>query len=205
MIGIDISPLLKINRLLVTGELGCDLKLGSGINIVKAESYSNDDTETNDCGKTTFANLIKYGLGDRDRFTKGEIAQKIQFIFLEVEINSKVFTIRRDLNKPGARVSIFENPIDLAFDYESPNILVDPKTPFSDFLLGELGIPNLKISRSTKPGSIPQSVTFQEFLRVLYMDQKNSFQEFMYQVQPDWMKGKTVQILLGMSKKRWKS
>ena len=82
----------------------------------------------------------------------------------------------------------------------SPNILVDPKTPFSDFLLGELGIPNLKISRSTKPGSIPQSVTFQEFLRVLYMDQKNSFQEFMYQVQPDWMKGKTVQILLGMSK-----
>ncbi len=200
MIGIDNSPLLKINRLLVSGELGCDIRLSSGINIVKAESFGDDDRETNDCGKTTFTNLIKYGLGDRDRFSSGEIAQKIQYLFLEVNLNNKIFTIRRDLNKPGSRVGIFENSYQSTFEYDNPSILVDPKTPFSDFILGELEIPNLKISRSTRPGSQPLSVTFQEFLRLLYMDQKNSFQEFMYKVQPEWMKGKTVQILLGMSK-----
>lgn len=184
----------------MTGELGCDIKFGSGINIVKAESLGGDNRTSNDCGKSTFTNLIKYGLGDRDQFSRGDISRRIQLIFLEIEMNRKVFTIRRDLNKPGARVAIFQDFYQSIYDFEEPSFLVDPKTPFSDFLLNELKIPQLKIPRSTKPGSKPQSVTVQEYLRVWYMDQKNSFQEIMYKVQPDWMKGKTIEILLGMAK-----
>jgi uncharacterized protein YydD (DUF2326 family) len=108
MIGIDASPLLKIRRVIVTGELGCDIKLDSGINIIKGEAYSGDIRASNDCGKTIFMNLIKYGLGERERFSTGEIAKKIDIIFLEVELNGSVFTIARKLNMPAARVSIYE-------------------------------------------------------------------------------------------------
>ncbi len=200
MIGIDSSPLLKINRVIVTGELGCDIKLGSGLNIIKGESIAGNPTSSNDCGKTTFTNLIKYGLGDRDRFGEGVIMNKVDLLFLEVILNDHVVTIRRDLNKPGARAGIFLSKYDERFASQEPNILVDPTTRFSDYLLKQLQIPNLRISMSDKPGSKPASITFQYFMRLFYMDQKNSFQEIMNKVQPVWLKGKLVEILLGMAK-----
>lgn len=200
MIGVDISPLLKINRVVVTGELGCDIELRSGINIIKAEAYMGDTTASNDCGKTTFTNLIKYGLGDRNRFSTGELAKKIDQLFLEIELNDEVLTIRRDLNKFAARIHIFQHTYHPHIMYDTPDIQVDPQTPFSDLLLERLGIPRVSVPLSKKPGSFPVPITMQNFLRILYMDQKNSFQEIMYKVQPEWLKRKTVEILLGMSK-----
>ncbi len=200
MIGIDTSPLLKINRVIVTGELGCDIKLGSGVNIIKGENFIGDPTSSNDCGKTTFTSLIKYGLGDRGRFSSGSIAARINFLFLEISINNQTITIRRNLNKPSARLGIFQNEYDKQFSSQEPEILVYPQTPFSDYLLEKLGIPNLRIPLSSKPGTQPTPITFQTFMRLLYMDQKNSFQEIMNKVQPDWLKGKIVEIMLGMAK-----
>lgn len=74
-----------------------------------------------------------------------------------------------------------------------------PLTPYSDFLLGKLGIPIVKVPMSGTPNSSPRPVTFQDFMRVLYMDQKNSFQEILNKVQPEWYKTKIIQILLGLS------
>ncbi len=196
----NLSPLLKINRIIVTGELGCDIKLGSGINIVKGESFLGDIASSNDCGKTTFTDLIKYGLGDRDRFNSGSIAEKIGLLFLEVNANDETITIRRHLNKPDARVGIFLGKYDSQFSSKEPDFLVAPNTSFSDYLLEKLGIPNLRIPLSTKPGTQPTPITFQNYMRLFYMDQKNSFQEIMYRVQPEWLKGKIVEILLGMAK-----
>ncbi len=200
MIETDNSPLLKINRVIVTGELGCDIKLGSGLNIIKAESIAGNPTSSNDCGKTTFTNLIKYGLGDRDRFGEGVIMNKVDLLFLEVILSDQTVTIRRDLNKPAARAGIFLSKYDERFASQEPDILVNPGTPFSDYLLEQLRIPNLRLPMSDKPGSQPIPITFQTFMRLLYMDQKNSFQEIMNKVLPLWLKGKIVEILLGMAK-----
>ena len=200
MIGINESPLLKIKRVVVSGNLGCDISLDSGINIVKGEGIADDPTASNECGKSTFTDLIKYGLGDRDRFSSGSIAQEINLLFLEVEINGQIFTIRRDLNKPSARVAIFSGNYEPGLGFQEPEMLVIPTTPFSDHLLELLGIPNLRIPLSNKPGSQPQPITLQTFMRLLYMDQENSFQRIMNKVQPEWLKGKAVEILLGMAK-----
>jgi hypothetical protein len=200
MIGIDTSPILKINRVIVTGELGCDIKLGSGLNIIKADPYEGDASASNDCGKTTFTDLIKYGLGDRDRFDTGELSSKISELFLEIKINDEIFTIQRSLTSPYARLSIFQSAFESNMEYHLPALKIDPQTPYSDYLLERIGIPRIRIPRSTKPGSQPIPISLQDFLRVLYMDQKNSFQEIMNKVQPEWLKTKIVQILLGMAK-----
>lgn len=198
MIGIDTSPLFKVKRVIVTGELGCDIKLDSGINIIKGEAYNGDIRASNDCGKTIFMDLIKYGLGEREKFSTGEIARDINMVFLEIELNYSIFTIARKLNMPGARVSIYEGPYQSEL-VRRPYIQISPETPYSDFLLEQLGIPCIRIPLSQKPGSPIRPITFQDFMRVFYMDQKNSFQEIMHGVQPDWLKAKIIQILLGMS------
>lgn len=198
MIGIDTSPLLKIKKVVVTGELGCYIKLDSGINIIRGEAYEGDIKASNDCGKTVFMNLIKYGLGERDRFSTGEIARKIDMVFLEIELNGSIFTIARKLNMPGARISIYEGSYQSEL-IRKPYMQIDAETPYSNFLLRQLGIPCIQIPQSQKPGAPIRPITFQDFMRVFYMDQKNSFQEILYRVQPDWLKTKILQILLGMS------
>jgi hypothetical protein len=200
MIGIDSSPLLKIRRVVVTGELGCDIKLDNGINIIKGESFQGDISASNNCGKTLFTDLIKYGLGDRDKFTSGDIAEKIQTLALEVELNNKIFTIIRDLKSYSARLSIYEASYEKDIELREPSFQTDPKTTYSDFLLDQLNIPKVRVPISNKPGATIRPITFQDFMRVFYMDQKNSFQEILNKVSPEWLKTKTFKILLGMSK-----
>lgn len=200
MIGIDSSPFLKIKRVIVTGELGCDVKLHSGLNVIKGEAFKGDISASNNCGKTLFAELIKYGLGDRDKFTSGDISQKIQTLILEIELNNKAFTIVRDLNSYSARLSIYDAEYTENIELKQPSYQTDPKTNYSDFLLEELGIPNIKVPLSNKPGAQIKPITFQDYLRAFYMDQKNSFQEVLNKVSPPWLKTKILQILLGMAK-----
>jgi hypothetical protein len=202
MIGVNTSPLLKINRVVVTGDLGCDVRLSPGINIIKGEAYQGDSSTSNNCGKTLFTDLIKYGLGDRDRFSPGDISEKIDTLLLEIELNGKLMTISRGLNTPATRVAIYFNQYQNNLELQEPNFLVTPTTDFSNFLLEHLNIPNVRIPQSNKPGATIKPITFQDFMRVFYMDQKNSFQEILYKVQPDSFKTKTLKILLGLSKEQ---
>jgi len=200
MIGIDSSPLIKIRRVIVTGKLGCDIKLGNGLNIIKGEPFQGDISASNNCGKTLFTDLIKYGLGDRDKFTSGDIAEKIQSLTLEIELNNKTFTIIRDLKSYSARLSIYEASYEKDIEIKQPSFQTEPKTSYSDFLLDQLNIPKTRVPFSNKPGAEIKSITFQDFMRVFYMDQKNSFQEILNKVSPEWLKTKMLKILLGMSK-----
>jgi hypothetical protein len=192
-------PFLKVNRVVVTGKLGCDITLRSGVNVIKAEAYHRDITASNDCGKTTFTDLIKYGLGDTDRFDSGTLSEQIDELFLEIELNGTLLTIRRDLNKPGTRASFYRSGYNPVITLNDPDNTVEPGTPMSNFLLEELGMPRISVPQSNRPGANTITITLKYLLRLLYMDQKNSFQEIMNKV-PDNLKRKLVEILLGISK-----
>jgi len=195
----DRSPQLVIRRVRVTGQLGCDIRLQTGLNIVKGEVLEHDATTSNNCGKSTFTDLIKYGLGDRDRFSDGEIAKQIDQLLLEVSCNGEILTIQRDLNRPSARVYIYEGETGNRPEKSDADHKLSPQTPFSDFLLERLGMPMIMISKSTRPGTNASPVTFQMYMRLFYMDQVNSFQRILNKVQPEWLATRMVEILLGLT------
>jgi hypothetical protein len=196
---LDKSPQLVIRRVRVTGRLGCDIRLHAGLNIVKGEVLEQDAATSNNCGKSTFTDLIKYGLGDRDRFSDGEIAKQIDQLLLEISCNGEILTIQRDLNRPTARVHIYEGETSNRPEKSDADYKLSPQTPFSDFLLERLGMPRIMISKSTRAGTNPSPVTFQTYMRLFYMDQVNSFQRILNKVQPEWLGIRMVEILLGLT------
>jgi hypothetical protein len=192
------APLLRVCRVIVTGELGCDIRLRKGINVIQADAYSGDKSTTNDCGKSTFAELVKYGLGGREPFKLGKLAGKVDRLYLEIAVNEETFTIQRMLQSPGAKMHIYRRAYDLSLPSEGTDLHLAPDTPFSDFLLEELGIPNIGVSTSNSLTAQIRRVNFPDILHVLYMNQIESFGEILRALQPDSFRLTLLQILLGM-------
>ncbi len=192
------TPLLQIRRVVVTGELGCDIRLRKGINVIKADANQGDLTSTNDCGKSLFAELVKYGLGGREPFRLGRLAGKVDRLYLEIAINQEAITIQRILKSPGAKIHVYRRVYDPSLPSEGTDIHLDPEKPFSDFLLEELGIPNSSVSASSSPTAQIRRVSFADILHVLYMNQIDSFGEILRNLQPEAFRITLLQILLGM-------
>src|SRR5437867_3612243 len=106
------SPSLVIRRLVVTGNLSCDLRFNRGINILQAVQTDNDPRSTNSCGKTSLVELIQYGLGrrysSRDDFQFASIISQLKTLWMEVQLNDRVITIERSMQEFTARVRVRE-------------------------------------------------------------------------------------------------
>jgi len=163
------SPKLVINKLILKGhEKDYVVSFSLGINIIYGDS---------DSGKSSILNLIDYLLGAKKIYMYEEIEKHGKYALLEVELNDKTYTIKRDIFKPEDFIEVFstgiENIDDLFPALYGPNYQKEgPAGYFSDFLLSALNIPLVKIKQSpTKADSDLTRLSFRDIFKYCYLDQ----------------------------------
>ena len=138
-------------------------RLGDGINILEGE---------NGTGKTTFSELLYYGLGGRvDSFLRtarerhAEItSDKENFVELEVEAGGVAFKLRRFIDTNDIGVEDDRGSVEVLSVFRSSN---SPRT-FSDWLLERLSIEPVTVyAVSDYSGKI----SFNDLARLIYHDQ----------------------------------
>lgn len=165
------KPLLEIKRLLIYSEglVAYDEVFHSGINIIRGKNSS---------GKSTISNFIFYGLGgDFQNWTT--YAQKCDKVYLEVEINNAIITLRRNIEiKSKQGMSIFYGDIETATKkadegwFLFPYSQSDNRSSFSNILFSALDFPELK-------GDVDSNITMHQILRLIYIDQKSNTESLM--------------------------
>ena len=158
-----ISPYFKILKMLViskSGSISYNQEFHSGVNIIRGHNSS---------GKSTIANLIFYGLGgDFSHWT--DSAQDLDLIFLEVEFNNKIVTLKRNIRSSKRNpMYLYWDILEKAFlDNANWTYLSYRKTKdissFSDILFDLLNFPNVK-------SDLDEKITMHQILRLLYIDQ----------------------------------
>lgn len=116
---------LYLNRLLVyPSEKEIDVTFRKGLNIILAKDAGTENNNTrNSVGKSTFIDLINYGLGKENFLADDKKAAKdrmeLMQLYLEFSIGEKRYTIQRGIIN-GQLISIYENWVinDLINGYE---------------------------------------------------------------------------------------
>jgi hypothetical protein len=151
---------------------------------VYAEKSHKDPRSTNRCGKTSLIELIQYGLGrrsdDRKKFYFAPILNKLQTLWLEVEINGASLTIERSLSELSAKLGVREGPYVPGIE-KSPSEMVSVED-MSDLMLASLGIP--KVAVKTAKGD-PSPLTFPSLMRAFILHQEDSFGAILDKIIPD--------------------
>ena len=163
------SPKLIINKLLLVGrEKNYSVNFHDGLNII----YGDSDT-----GKSSILNLIDYLLGSKEVYMYDEIERHGKYAMLEVSLNDRVYTIKRDIFNFKENIEVYASEmesIDKVFPLEySPNYDKEgPSGYFSDFLLSSLNIPIIKVKQSpTKIDSKMVRLSFRDIFKYCYFDQ----------------------------------
>ncbi|WP_406405327.1 hypothetical protein [Streptomyces sp. NBC_01643] len=165
----------------------------------EVEEYAFDTTKLNillgvrNSSKTTTLRVIDYCLGDRGTPVKAlnaAVVDKYQALSVEVRINGRPYAITRNLTR-GSLSKVYIDDAELTAD------------AFSDWILAELGWPNLNIPLGLNPATAPSltPLSFRNTLRHIYRDEgswisfANKEQEFMRQA--------VVSQLLGYAPRRY--
>jgi hypothetical protein len=192
------SPLLLIRRVVVKGDLSCDLRLDRGLNIVQAVPSNGDPKSTNRSGKTALIELIQHGLGKtHDSIAKwhfGSIINKLQTLWLEIEVNGEIFTIERSLRAINAAAAIRNGPYTSGVE-KLPAELVSIEG-MSSFLLHLLQIPEVSV-KLAKGGLTPLS--FRLLTRAFILHQQDSFGGILDKVIPEQRKADVIGFLSGIT------
>lgn len=165
------SPSLIVRKLYIKGRNNnYVVNFNSGLNII----YGDSDT-----GKTSILNLIDYLLGGKKVDLYDELEYNAEECFLEVALNGKVFTIKRDIYNNKKYIDVYQAPFE-----GSNNIFpiqykpfYDNKTDeevgyFSDFLLESLNIPSVKIKQApSKEVSEMHRLSFRDIFKYCYLKQ----------------------------------
>jgi predicted nucleic acid-binding Zn-ribbon protein len=165
----NVSPKLIINKLELVGrEKSYIVNFNKGLNII----YGDSDT-----GKSSILNLIDYLLGSSKVDMYDEIEQYGKFALLEVEINNKTFTIKRDIFDSKKYIEVYTGTIDnmnnvFPLEY-GPNYNIDgPAGYYSDFLLSNLNIPIIKVKEApSKADSKMVRLSFRDIFKYCYFNQ----------------------------------
>jgi uncharacterized coiled-coil DUF342 family protein len=163
------SPKLIINKLVLVGrEKSYTVNFNVGINIIHGDS---------DTGKSSILNLIDYLLGSKKIYMYDEIEQHGKYAMLEVSLNDKVYTIKRDIFDPKENINVFSSnienmnrvfPLEYSPDYDKEG----PAGYFSDFLLSSLNIPIIKVKQSPSRDNSPMvRLSFRDIFKYCYFDQ----------------------------------
>lgn len=163
------SPKLIINKLVLVGRSkSYYVNFDIGINIIHGDS---------DTGKSSILNLIDYLLGSKKIYMYDEIEQYGKYAMLEVSLNEKVYTIKRDIFEPKENIEVFstdiENinkvfPLEYSPDYDREG----PAGHFSDFLLSSLNIPIIKVKQAPSKDNSPMvRLSFRDLFKYCYFDQ----------------------------------
>lgn len=159
------KPYLLVNRLVVTKNSRhvYDETFTEGVNIIRGKNSS---------GKSTISDFLFYGLGGDLSKWKDE-AKSCDYVYLEVNLSGKIFTLKREITEIGRRgMDIFGDDFETANAAPNSGWLRYPynateKESFYQAIFKELSIP---YSKSDDKGSI----TMHQLLRMMYVDQMTS-------------------------------
>ncbi|GAB4237310.1 MAG: hypothetical protein Kow00121_64410 [Elainellaceae cyanobacterium] len=188
------SPSLYIRRVIVEGNLSCDLKFDLGLNIVQAIQTGDDPKTTNKCGKTALVELIQHGLGKRqkskEKFHFAPISDQIETLWLEVETNGQVFTVERSLEELNSRVLVREG----AYTSDIRNAPAEAISieGLSSFFLAALDIP--EVSVKTAEGSL-YPLSFPTLMRAFILHQDDSFGQILDKMIPEQRRADVIGFL----------
>ncbi len=167
------SPSLLIRRVVVEGELSCDLRFERGLDIVWAVEEDGDPRSTNRCGKTSLVELIRYGLGrqvdDRQEYHFASIMDRLGTLYLEIEANGQVITVGRSLQQTAARAQVHEGPYVRGMA-DVPGERVDIQD-LSHLLLNALAIPAVSVRE--RSGQL-EPLSFSLLTRAFVLHQEDS-------------------------------
>jgi hypothetical protein len=163
------SPIIIIHKLKLVGvRKNYTIPFNAGLNIIHGDS---------DTGKSSILNLIDYCLGASEVDLYTEIENSGRFCLLEVELNGKVYTIKRNIFEPNALIEVFNSVIDemdnvFALEY-GPNYNKSGDAGFiSDFFLDALSIPKIETKQSpSKADSKMNRLSFRDIMKYNYLTQ----------------------------------
>lgn len=163
------SPSLILNKLVLVGiRKNYIVPFHVGLNVI----YGDSDT-----GKSSILNLINYCLGSKNVEMYDELEYSGKYCLLELYLNNKIYTIKRDIFNPNEFVEVYYTDIenmDNVFPYKySPSYKKDaPAGYLSDFLLKALNIPLIKIKKApSKIDSDCIRLSFRDIFKFCYLNQ----------------------------------
>ncbi|MED4013655.1 MULTISPECIES: hypothetical protein [Priestia] len=163
------SPTLILDKLTLVGrDKSYSVNFDSGLNII----YGDSDT-----GKSSILNLIDYLLGSKKIYMYDEIEQYGKYGLLQLKLNGKTFTIKRNIFNPKDLIEVYSSSManmDKVFPLEyGPDYQIEgPSGYFSDFLLSTLNIPLIKVKKSpSKENSEMVRLGFRDIFKFCYFDQ----------------------------------
>ncbi len=157
---------LKLKKLIVSGkEYKRTLDIGYQFVRIRGDSFS---------GKSLVLNLIDYCLGAKsdiiDLEVQEELVKYCDEVFLEIEINDKVYTLNRAIKKNRSIINIYLCSYNEYSEYSPWKKQLDEA---NEFIANELQIPLHFILRK-KAGSkdlSKQKLTFRDFMRFISIHQ----------------------------------
>ncbi len=158
-----IKPTLRINRLIVFqgGHRAFDCNFHGGVNVIRGRNSS---------GKTTIMDMLAFSLGAENIRWKQEALMCTDTI-VEVELNGKVATFRREISESLKRpMAIYWGSIELSLKAGSqeweqyPFLRSTHRISFSQAIIDALEMPQAQ-------GDGASNLTIHQLLRVLYADQ----------------------------------
>lgn len=188
-----LKPYIIVNRLVVTknGNPIYDERYHVGVNIIRGKNSS---------GKSTIADFLFYGLGG-DLSQWKEEAKSCDYTYIEVQLNGKNFTFKREISTQSKRgMDIFEGTLEQAQKssisgwLKYPYQATDNKESYYQAIFKELGLPISKADDST-------SITLHQLLRLMYVDQITSLDRlFKFDKFDSASKRKAIgELMLGIS------
>lgn len=163
------SPSLIINKLVLVGQRkNYIVPFHKGLNVI----YGDSDT-----GKSSILNLINYCLGSSKVHMYDELEYGGKYCLLEVLLNEKAYTIKRDIFAPNQFIEVYHSDIEnmnSVFPYEyGPSYSKEGAAGyFSDFLLQALEIPLIRVKKA--PSQVDSEfvrLSFRDIFKFCYLDQ----------------------------------
>lgn len=164
-----VIPRLVLHKLVLVGaRKNYEVKFHEGLNII----YGDFDT-----GKSSILNLVNYCLGASSVDLYSQLEQTGKHCLLEIDLNGKVYTIKRDLFNVKTEIEVFTGDLSTIGDafpikYYASFTVKGELEYFSNFLLTNLGFPIIEIKQApTKSDSKMIRLSFRDLFKFCYFDQ----------------------------------
>lgn len=183
-------PTIFVRRIMVTGKYCYEQTFKRGVNFI---------TGKNSRGKTSIIKTIRYGLGGKDHGFVPEISDNCELLYIEVELNDKIYTFIREIKRSGARIKVFSKKIEELKKNMMDYTFYRVGDSFPKFLMEKLNLKEVKYFKSGKPepGKSPIRLSFNELFRYFYIRQVDGYAGILYK-QPERPRLKAFEQLLGL-------
>lgn len=166
---INNSSIIIKKLILVGHRKNYQIVFETGVNIIYGDSAT---------GKSSILELINYLLGSSKFIFDEEIETSVEYAALEVELNTVVYTIKRDIFSATRKIEVFASTFDTCAGVfpkkYAPNYSGAESEDgyFSDFLLEALNLPVLKVREAPSQHESPMvRLSFRDIFKYCYLKQ----------------------------------